>query len=122
MPSERVSYVSHQGKRILLIDISEGKGPDIQQVISQAAPLIRGSEKCSVLTLTNVTNVLIKDVHIDALVDFVKGNKPYVKGAAVTGVSDLAGAILATTRLLTGRQLKAFNSRQEALDWLVSIP
>jgi hypothetical protein len=90
-------------------------------VIAKSTPLIRGAEKASVLTLTDATNVVVKDVHTNELVEFVKGNKPYVKGAAVVGVSDLAGAILATTRILTGRQLKSFNSRLEALDWLVSL-
>lgn len=121
MSIERVAYVSHRGKRILVIDISNGRGPEISQVICQAKPLIRGSDKSSVLTVTIVTDVNVKEVPMDELIDFVKANKPYVKAAAVVGVSQLAGAMLATTRILTGRQLKAFDSQQEALDWLVGV-
>jgi hypothetical protein len=122
MSIERVAYVSHRGKRILIIDISNGRGPEISQVIGQAKPLIRGSDRASVLTVTIVTDVNVKEVPMDELIDFVKGNKPYVKAAAVVGISQLAGAMLATTRILTGRQLKAFDSQQEALDWLVGVP
>jgi len=121
MAVERVTYVTHQGQRVLVIDISNGRGPEIAQVIRTAAPLIRRAEKNSVLTLTDVTNVIVRDIHASELVEFVKDNKPYVRAAAVVGVGDLAGAMLATTRILTGRQLKSFASRREALDWLVGV-
>jgi hypothetical protein len=74
------------------------------------------------LTLTDITEVAVRDASTSHLVAFMKENRPYVKAAAATGASDLARAILASVRILTGRQLNLFKTRQDALDWLVSVP
>jgi hypothetical protein len=122
MAFERLQFVIHQGQKVLVLDLTNGKKADIVDVIAKATPIVRSAELGSLLTLTDVTHVAVQDVGKTALIEFVAGNKPYVKAAAVTGVSDLAKAILATTRLLTGRAIMAFDSRKEALDWLVSLP
>ncbi len=118
--SERVSFVNHKDQRVLLIDLSEANVTEISTVIEQSRLVIGQAQPQSLLTLTDVTNIVIRDVTTRQIVQFVIDNKPFVRAAAVVGVSGLARSILATTNLMTGRNIKPFDTREQALDWLVS--
>ena|ERR1700690_2132838 len=121
MELERVRFIDHQGKQVLLLDFSNGRAEDVSKVIIQAGPLIQKSSPHSLLTLSDMTNIAVRDISTQQLVSFAKGNAPYVKAAAVIGVSGLARSIMATTVILTRRKFQAFDSRQEALAWLISM-
>jgi hypothetical protein len=120
MEVERVRFIDHKGKPVLLLDFSNCRAEDVSKVIVQAGPLVPKATPHSLLTLSDMTNITIKDFSTRQLVTFAKGNGSYVKAAAVIGVSGLAKSIMATTVLLTKRKILAFGTRQEALDWLVS--
>lgn len=121
MPKDRVTFVSHRNQRVLILDLSDGTLEDISAVIDRGSSVIQRAEPKSILTLTDVTNVIVRDISTRQLVDFVSGNKPFVKAAAVVGLSGITKSILATTNLVTGRSIKPFDSRDQALDWLVAI-
>lgn len=121
MPSERVRFLAHQGRQVLLIDLTDATVEDVASAIRQARPLVQGAQPASLLTLTDVTNIVVRQVAASSLISFMNDNKPHVKAAAVTGLSELAKAILATMRITTGRKVMAFGTREEALDWLVSV-
>ncbi len=112
--------INEKGCRIVFISFARGTNADVAKVIEEATPLIRTRPEKSVLTLTDATEIGISKMANQQITQFLDGNKPYVKAAAVYGVSGLATAILATIRLITGRDLATFGSREEALEWLVS--
>ena len=118
---ERVRFISHQNQRVLLLDLTAASLADITMVIEESSSIIQRASLHSLLTLTDVTNIVVRDVSTRQLMDFMRGNKPFVKAAAVVGVAGIARSILATTNLVTGRSLKAFETRGQALDWLVSL-
>ncbi len=118
MPRARV--IREMGLDIVFIDFARGKDDQIAKAIAEATPLIRERPEGSVLTLTDATEIGISKLANQEIVEFVKGNKPFVKAAAIFGVSGLAAAILATVRVLSGRELAAFASREKALEWLIA--
>jgi hypothetical protein len=117
---ERARVINVAGKEVVSINFARGKDADIAKAIAEATPLIRTRPEGTVLTLTDATEIGISRLSNERVIAFVKANKPYVKAAAVYGVSGLATAILATIRVVTGRELAAFAEREEALRWLVS--
>jgi hypothetical protein len=121
MELERVRFIDHKGKQVLLLDFSNGKAADVSNIIRQAGPLIQKANPHSLLTLSDMTNIAVRDISTQQLVSFAKGNEPFVKAAALTGISGLARSILATTVILTRRKFPAFDTRQQALDWLISV-
>jgi len=114
----RAHLIRQGDSEIVFIDFARAKSAELTQAIADATPLIRTRPEGTVLTLTDATEIGISKLTNAQIVEFVKGNKPYVKAAAVFGVSGLAAAILSTVRLLTGRELAAFTSREAALEWL----
>jgi len=73
----------------------------------------------SVLTLTDVTDAKYNLEVIEALIEFTKGNKPFVKAGGVVGLDSLKKAIYNSVMHFSGRNLLAFDDIEKAKDWLV---
>jgi hypothetical protein len=117
--ASRVQVLERSGREIVCIDFSRATPGDITATTAAAIPLIRTRPPGTVLTLTDATDIKISDLANRQIGEFMAGNKPYVRAAAVIGVSGLASAILATLRIVTGRQIATFADRETALRWLV---
>jgi len=117
---ERVAFIQHKGKQILHIDMSECKAEETLSVIKQARGIIGKQAGKSVLTLTDSTNTRFNEEVTDALKEYVNHNKPFVKAAAVVGVTGLRKILYNTAMLFSGREIVAFDDRQKALDWLAT--
>lgn len=73
----------------------------------------------SVLTLNDVTGTGFDQESVEVLKSKVAANAPYVKRAAVVGISGLQRLIYEAVKLFTKRSIPLFSTREEALDWLV---
>ena len=102
-----------------MIDFSDARAEELDDTATDAAEIIRARPPRSVLTLTDVTGVAVNKATGRRIEEYLTGNKPYVRAAAVVGVSGIVSAILATMRLVTGRSISSFANHEEALDWLV---
>lgn len=72
----------------------------------------------SVLTLNDVTGAKFDQEAVAALKSMVAANAPYVKRAAVIGISGLQSLIYEAVQAFSKRKLPQFSSRDEALAWL----
>ena len=114
-------WITHGGRRILLIDFSNSGIDQINATIAQAKPLIVRESPLSVLSLVDTTDSNF-DIKISkAIQDFSAHNKPYMKMTALVGVEGLQKVIYFAVLTFTQRtNIVLKNSRQEALDWLVA--
>ena len=115
---ERVQFIHHKGKVILHLDFSDCKADEVLAVIAQAKSVIATQRPGSVLTLTDVTSAGFNSTVSEAMKQFVQHNKPYVAAAAVVGVTGLKQIILNAVMKFSGRHFHAFNSLDQAKDWL----
>ncbi len=115
----RVEFVPHQGKRILLIDLSNIKPEEGYPIIAEAKRAVATQAPTSVLTMTDVTNARYDIALVQALKELTQHNKPFVKAASVVGIEGLKKVILAGVEKFSGRKFSIFGSREEAMDWLV---
>ncbi len=121
MAQEKVQVIPHKGKEIILIDISQITSEDIYPILEEAARLIRSGEQKSKLIMTDVTQAKYSKETSELMKDFTSKNTPYVKASAVVGAEGVQLILLQTLVFITRRELKTFNSREEAMDWLVSV-
>jgi len=115
----RVEFVTHQGKRILLIDLSNIKPEEGHPIIAEAKKIIATQAPMSVLTMTDVTNAHYDMSLVQSLKELTQHNKPYVKAAAVVGIEGMMKVILTGVEKFSGRKFSIFGNRNEAKDWLV---
>jgi len=112
--------IYHKGKTILYLDFTNMKDKDeIMKLEEEGAIYIRKQPLNSVLTLTNMENMFFNNELKKWFEDKVKGNAPYVKAGAVIGMTGLISIMYNAFVTVTGRSIRSFKSKEEALDYLV---
>lgn len=112
--------VIHQGKAVVIVDISDTTPQEAIDYFPQAAQIIATFPPQSALILTDSTNARFSQESVNALKAFAAGNTPYVKASATVGSEGLREILLHSVERHVSRKIDAFDSRAEALDWLVS--
>jgi hypothetical protein len=115
---QRVQFIQHKGKQILHLNFSGAKADEVLAVIGEAMTVIRAQPAGSVRTLTDVTGAGFNSTVSDAMKTFVNHNKPFVTAAAVVGITGLKQIIYNAVIKFSGRNLVAFDSFDQARDWL----
>lgn len=117
---QRARFVTHQGQPILFIDLSNLDGDDeILGVIADARAIIDQQPEDSLAILTFVQGARVSDRVSEAMKAFAAKNNPYVVTSAVVGLSTMQRMLFEAVRMLTGRDIRAFDSLPPAKDWLV---
>ena len=118
----RVNFIEHKGRKLLHLDFSHCKAEEVLQIIDQARAVIGAQPPKSVMTLTDVTETGFNSAVSDAMKAFVEHNKPFVAASAVVGVTGLKQIIFNAVVRFSGRQLHAFDTMDQAKDWLAGHP
>ncbi len=122
-PSERVRFLEHRGKRILLIDFSQLKETEeILAVVEAARVVVAEQPPASLRTLTSVRGARYTPPVMDAIKALTVHNRPYVTAAAVVGMEGMHRVLFRAVLLFSRRNIEAFDSQDEARDWLASQP
>ncbi len=116
--TDRVKFINHREKEILLLDFSESDSAQVLQIIAHAKNLISTQPHQSLLTLTDVTNARFNEQVGQGMKDFALYNKPYVKAGAVVGITGLKRVIFGAVMAFAKRKLESFDSRDQAMQWL----
>ncbi len=117
---ERVKFIQHKGKAILYIDLASCSTIEVLAAIEEAKAAVKTQQRGSVLTLTDVTGTGFDSAVTVAMKELVQHNKPYVAAAAVVGVTGLKQIIFNSVMRFSGRHLHAFESLEQAKDWLAA--
>jgi len=118
--AERVHFIEHMGQKVLLIDYSRCNAAMMRLVVEEGHRVISRELPNSVLTLNDVTGASFDGESVAVLKSRVAANAPYVKRAAVIGISGLQALIYEAVQAFSHRRIPLFPSRAEALQWLVS--
>ncbi len=117
---ERVQFIRHNGRDILFLDFSECKAGEVILVIDKATPVIAGQPEKSLLTLSDVSNARFDDSVTQRMKEFTAHNKPFVKAAAVVGITGLKKILFEAVMMFSKRKIHAFETVEQAKDWLAA--
>ncbi len=117
---ERVKFIQHKGKVILLINCAGCSAEEVLPVIREAKAAIGTQRAGSVRALTDVTGACFDSAVSEAMKDLVLHNKPYVAASAIVGVIGLKQIIFRTVIRFSGRHIHSFETLSEAMDWLAA--
>ena len=119
---ERVRFIQHSGQRVLLIDYSGlADESDFLALIERRKQIVDAEPPQSLLTLTDVTNAHCTRNVLEAMKLAGVMDRPHLKRAAIVGTDSVfpqgtSNAI----ESFTARHWARFQTRDVALDWLVS--
>jgi hypothetical protein len=117
---ERVRFITHQGKKILLIDFSNSAPKEVIEVIEQAKSVIKTQPLGSLLTLTDTTGTRFNEEVSVKMKEYAAHNKPYVRAGAAVGITGLRKIIFNATLLFSRRNITTFDDLEAAKNWLSS--
>jgi hypothetical protein len=117
---ERVRFLDHEGQRILLLDCTNCSSNELLQVIHDAQAAIAAEPPHSLLTLGDFTGAEFDKKAADQLKVSATYNRSHVKRAALVGLEDLGNVYYHNLVSFSARDIPAFKTREEALDWLVA--
>ena len=118
----RISSISHQGRTVVLLDFTGLSTPQDWSAAVAAArhyfALLPPDR--SALTLTDVSNTRYNRDAIEMMKALTRDNAPWVKAGAVVNNSAMHRAAIGMIALFARRKFEIFETRQRALDWLVT--
>jgi hypothetical protein len=120
---ERARFITYQGKRILLVDLSGMQ--ELEQVAAEAervSGLIRGEPAGSLLVLVDLTGVPYSLRAVRVLGEIAAGNSPHVRARAVVGLAERVRPTVRAVEMYTGSPAEAFEDLETALEWLARQP
>ena len=115
----RVQFIEHKGTRVLFINYSHCDVAMLKAVAEEGNRVISRESPGSVRTLNDVTGTSFDKESVAVLQSKVVANAPFVRRAAVIGISGLQRLIYEGVQAFSKRRIPLFSSRQDALNWLV---
>lgn len=116
----RVRFIEHAGRRVLFLNYSHCDVSMLKAVAEEGHRVIALEQPNSVLTLNDVTGTTFDKESVAVLQAKVAANAPYVRRAAVVGISGLQRLIYEGVQAFSKRRIPHFETREEALSWLAA--
>ncbi len=116
----RISTIDYKGNSILIVDWSTLSLEGIVELAEEARGAIHSAPPHSLLILSDFTDTHYDKATADTLADYAVSNKPYVKASALVGMTGMRKILYNVVSRVSGRDFSLHNTREEALEWLVS--
>ena len=117
--TDRVRLITHKGKRIVLIDLTNCSAGDVMQTMAVVRQVVTAQPRGSVLTLSDFAGAEFSRDAVTRMKEVAVFDRPYVRRAAVIGAESLPKVYYEALKIFSRREFPRFETREEALDWLV---
>jgi hypothetical protein len=116
---DRIRFISHDGKQILLVDFSNSSTAEVEKICRAVPELVTTLPRNSVLILSDFRGASFDAESIRTMKESAVFDKPYVKKSAWVGADSVPQEYSKSLRTFSLREFPAFETREEALAWLV---
>jgi hypothetical protein len=119
-PHERLGFIKYKGHAIYAIDFKNCKPKELLLLLEQIRADIARHAPGSVLTLVELAGAEIDKNVATRVKEVLVLDRPYVKRSAWVGTESLPHVFYEHFKSFSQRDLPAFKTREEAMEWLVS--
>jgi hypothetical protein len=118
---DRTGFIEHAGRRIVFMNFAAVNDlAEALAIIDEAQRFIAAQPRDgSLLTLVDVVGSRFDENVVQALKKLAAHNRPWVLAGAVVGMTPLQRVVYRIVNTFTGRRLAAFETHEEAKEWLV---
>jgi len=116
---DRIRFITHRGKQILLVDVSHCKASEVEKIATLVPSYVTAEPKGSVLLLGDFTGAEFDRDAITTLKKATVFDRPHLKRSAWVGTESLPKVFYENIKSFSQRELPTFKTREEALEWLV---
>jgi len=116
---ERIRFISHREKQILLADFSKCSAAEVERIARAVPDYVTIKPRGSVLLLADFTDASFDEEALRVMKESSVFDKPYIKQSAWVGAENVPHEIEQSLKDFSRREFPSFKTRQSALDWLV---
>jgi hypothetical protein len=116
---DRIRFIEHKGKQILLVDISHCKPREVETLALLVPSYVTSEPRDSVLLLADFTGAEFDRIAIERLKESAVFDRPHLKRSAWVGIEKLPKIFFEHIKNFSQRDLPTFATREDAMEWLV---
>src|ERR1700688_1085778 len=105
---ERIRFIDHQGKWILLVDFSNCSANKVEKITRAVPDYVTVKPRGSVLVLTDFTGAAFDRDALRAMKEAAVFDKPFVRKSALIGTDDLPASFYDELKSFSRRDLRIF--------------
>ena len=117
---ERIRFIDHLGKKILLVDFSNCPANEVERIARAVPDYVTVNPRGSVLVLTDFSGASFDRDALRAMKETAVFDKPFVRKSALLGTESLPAPFYEELISFSRRELLILKTREEALDWLAA--
>jgi hypothetical protein len=115
---DRIHFVKHKGKVILLIDFSNATAHQMLLLLEHLRITVAQHAHESVVTLADMTGAEVDRTVATRIKEVLTLDRPFVKKTAWVGTDKIPHAFMEGFHTFSQRTIATFNTREEAMDYL----
>jgi hypothetical protein len=116
---DRIHFIEHQGKPILLVDCSNATAQQMLLLIEHVRITVAKHARESVLILADLSGAVVDRTVATRIKEVLTLDRPFVKKSAWVGTENIPRAFMERFHTFSQRDIVTFKTREEAMDWLV---
>jgi hypothetical protein len=115
---DRIRFIEHRGKRILLLDFSHANAHEMQLLLEYVRITVARHGHESIVTLGDYTGATVDHAVAMKIKEVLTLDRPFVKKTAWVGSESIPHAFMENFHNFSQREIVTFKTREEAMDWL----
>ena len=119
MNGDRVRFITHQGQRILLVDLSDCTPAQFATICDLVPSYVTSEPEHSVLLLADFSNAQMDRAALEHLKIATVFDRPHLKRSAWVVTPSFPKAFYENVKRFSVRDLPTFRTREQALNYLV---
>ena len=116
---DRLRFVKHKGQTIFILDFSQCSAKEMLLLLDMVRATVAQHAPGSLLILSDFSGAQIDKQVATRAQEVLVLDKPYVKKSAWIGTESLPHIFYEHFKSFSQRDLPTFQTREEAMDWLV---
>ena len=117
---DRVRWITHQGKQILFLDLTNCTAQEVIQSVNEVQRIVTTQPINSVRTLSDLNGAQFSRDAVTRIQEVAVFDRPHVSRAALLGADSLPQVFYDALKAFSRREFPRFKTREEAMDWLVT--
>jgi hypothetical protein len=116
---DRIHFIEHHGKQILMLDYSRANAHEMQLLLEHVRITVAQHPRDSLVTLADFTGSTVDHAVATRIKEVLTLDRPFVKKTAWVGTESVPNAFMENFHTFSQREIVTFKTREEAMDWLV---
>lgn len=116
---ERIRFIEHRGKQILLVDFSSADAREMLLLLEELRVTAARYPRESLITLADYTGATVDHAVATKIKEVLTLDRPFVKKTGWVGTEGIPHAFMENFHSFSQREIATFKTREDAMEWLV---